>query len=207
MKVFTNSWSRFYVVIVLFFSLSLLITKPFSYSFAQEKTKVRSKQKRTGSAYDKLNISKKVSIKEMVYLALRQSDHIRIQQLEIIKSDTQLRKNNSQYAPRLESGWQVEKRKDRYSNSLTRKAEVETRKVYLKAKKLFSSGTYFETEASDNRISSGRTNNPAFASFAQNDTFSPATLHTTNLSVLLRQELLKNSFGYVHRRQNQNFRK
>ena len=132
---------------------------------------------------------------------LDRSDPVRLQQLEILKSDTDLRKSNSVYAPVLESGWQKQISKKRYTNSFTSGDTTETTKTYIKAKKLFSSGTYFETEAADTYRSSAEINNPAFGSLSSSgDVFSPAKLHTTNLGIVLRQELLRNAFGYNSRR-------
>ncbi len=174
-----------------------LVPNPFFHVSAQEK-----KPQNQLKPQRDVPTAKALTLKEVVHLVLNKSHQVHIQQLDIIKSDTELRKNNSQYSPSIESGWQVGKRKDRFSNSLTSKNETDTSSLYLRAKKLFSSGTYFETEVSDNRVGRGTVDNPAFNSFSSGDTFSPPTLHTTKLSLVLRQELLKNAFGYAQRRQN-----
>ena len=144
------------------------------------------------------------SMKELIKLVLERSDPVRIQRLEILKSDTALRKSNSIYAPVLESGMQKQFTKQRYTNSFVSGDTTEITKSYIKAKKLFSSGTYFETEAADIYRSSEEVNNPAFTNLGSaSGVFTPAKLHTTNLSIVLRQELLKNVFGYNSRRNEQ----
>ena len=145
--------------------------------------------------------AKSLSMRALIRLVLDKSDPVRIRQLEILKSDTDLRKSNSIYAPTLEGGLQKQVTKKRYTNSFTSGDTTEVTRAYIKAKKLFSSGTYFETEAADNYVSSEEVNNPAFSNInSGGDIFSPAKLHTTNLSIVLRQELLRNAFGYNFRR-------
>ena len=186
-----SSFPSLSVVLVFILSLGFLFLFPFTGRILGE----GGSESRNGGKV------KRFSVKELIALVLDRSDPVRIQQLEILKSDTDLRKSNSIYAPALESGWQKRVTKKRYTNSFTSGDTTETTRSYIKAKKLFSSGTYFETEVADNYISSEEVNNPAFSSLGSADSiFSPAKLHTTNLSLVLRQELLKNAFGHNFRR-------
>ena len=148
-----------------------------------------------------------LNIGEMLRLVLKNNADVILKKLELAKADTALRKDNSAYAPSLEGGWQKQITKKRYTNSFTTGDTVERSKVYLKAKKLFSTGTYFEAEIADSRIGSEQIDSP-FSSpnsatpFPSN-IFSPSTLHTSELSIVLRQELLKNAFGVNQRRRTQ----
>lgn len=165
------------------------------------KKEVYPQEKKNQSQFRKKSKQSGLSMKELITLVLDRSDLVRIQQLEILKFDTALRKSNSVYAPVLESALQRQVTKNRYTNSFTSGNTRETTKAYIKAKKLFRSGTYFETELSDTYTSSEEVSNPAFSNISSApDMFTPAKLHSTNLGIVLRQELLKNAFGYNSRR-------
>ncbi len=151
----------------------------------------------------KLNARKPIDIGDMLRFVLKNNVAVHLEKLEIQKSDTEIQKDDSQYTPTIESGWQKQLTKRRYTNSFTTGDTVETNRLYLKAKKQFSTGTYFEVEIADNRIGSETIDNPTFRSFASSDVFSPSTLHTSDLSIVLRQELLKNTFGYASRKNTQ----
>ena len=148
---------------------------------------------------------KNLPLSQIVRLILENSTTIRIHQLKILKLDTDLLKNDSFYTPKLESGWEKKQRKNRYTNSFTRGDTVNSDKIYLRAKKEFQTGTYFEAELSNNHVRSKTTADSAINSFSgdTSNIFSPATLHTSGLRVILRQELLKNAFGYSQRRSEQ----
>ncbi len=157
---------------------------------------------------DKKGRLKALSLQQIVRLVLEKNSQVHIQQLEIIKSDTALLKDEAQYSPVLEGGLTKRIYKNRYSGSFTSGNRVEENRVYLKAKKLFSSGTYFELEASDSRTGAEETDDALGGLGAVGgdsnfeEIFPPATLHVTALTLLLRQELLKNAFGYSQRRIN-----
>ena len=194
-------------IIILIGTITFLISPLLS----QKKTKTKPKiqniedQKSTPPKPISKDTSKEIlfisSIEEVVRLILNNSDATRLKQLEILKADTGLRKTNSPYAPSIASGWQRQKTKNRYTNSFTSGDTTEIDSYFLKAKRLFSSGTYFEVQIADIYKKSDEIENPLFPSTSDtSDIFSPATLHSTQLSVVLKQELLKNAFGYSHRR-------
>ena len=147
---------------------------------------------------------KNLTLEKAIQFVLDRSITVRLEQLEILKSDINLRKENAKFNPVLEGGQENQVTKLRYTNSFTSGDTIKKNKTYLRAKKLFSTGTYFETEVFQNRQKSEEIVNPAFANITggDNDIFTPSSLYTTGLKLVLRQELLRNGFGYVDRRKN-----
>jgi outer membrane protein TolC len=151
-----------------------------------------------------------LSMEQTIRLVLDNNNQVRIQQLEILKSDTDLLKDESQYAPVLEGGYQSNyKRDQKYPGYLTQGNIQDTDRLYGKVKQLFQSGTYFEAEVSDSRFDSNRNEGDFGQSITGGggDLLRPQRpLHTGALTFVLRQELLKNAFGYNQRRLNDIYR-
>ena len=139
---------------------------------------------------------------EVVKLVLKNNLTLKLQQLEILKSDTALKKDNAKYAPVLGLEYQGLRKIDKPSGATAFSGDkTYNDKIAASVKKLFSSGTYFEVEVSDTRYDSN-----AGESLSDQGTFlaqlaSPA-LHTGEVKVLLSQELVKNAFGYSQRKLN-----
>ncbi|MDH5654823.1 MAG: TolC family protein [Spirochaetia bacterium] len=158
--------------------------------------------------YSKLPVGKdgkpsRLTLEEIVQLVLENNTMVRIQKLELVKSDTELMKDESKYAPILGMGYQGSQRKDKpLPSSVFSGTKTYTDRYYANISKLFSSGTYFQLEVSDTRFDSN-----AGESFLAQSSFAGSLaqppLHTGALTVVLRQELLKNSFGYNQRRMNE----
>ena len=144
-----------------------------------------------------------LSIREVLRFLLENNDDINIQQLELLKSDSEQKKNDSAYAPILGTGGSWRRNKQRYTNSFTSGDTTDFYSFYLRAKKEFITGTYFETELENRHRGSEAITNQQFGTLGESDVFTPARLHTSALNVVLRQELLKNAFGYNYRRQDQ----
>ncbi|MCB1175558.1 MAG: TolC family protein [Leptospiraceae bacterium] len=149
---------------------------------------------------------KALTMEETIRIVLDNNDEIALQQLEILKSDTDLLKDESQYSPILEGGVQqaktVNKKYPKYADSGN---ITDTTYSYAKLKQLFKSGTYFELEGSDTRYdtNAGEVDLLDQLQGSGGDIFRPMRpLHTGALKVVLQQELLKNAFGFNQQRLN-----
>lgn len=143
-----------------------------------------------------------LTLDQVVHLVLDNNRTVQLQQLEIIKSDTDLMKENSKYAPVLGFSYQGYEKQDKLTPlSYFQGTKLNQDTYETTISKLFSSGTYFQVGASDSRYDT----NAGEGLIYQGTLFSSLAmppLWTGALSVLLRQELLKNSFGYSQRRIN-----
>ncbi|MCB1308945.1 MAG: TolC family protein [Leptospiraceae bacterium] len=148
-----------------------------------------------------------LSMSDTIRLVLDNNTAVRIQQLQILKSDTPLLKDEAQYSPVLEGGYESSTTVDKKYPGYNAEGNVEDiGRAYAKFKKLFSTGTYFEIEASDTRYDTNRNEADALEQYAGagGDPLRPQRpLHTGALTVVLQQELLKNAFGHNQRRLNE----
>lgn len=145
----------------------------------------------------------RLSLEEIVRMVLENNNLVRIQQLEILKADTELLKEDAKYAPKIGASYEgYEKREKPTASTIFSgdKINQDTYKAYVN--KLFSSGTYFQLEASDTRFDSNAGDSLALAGTTFSRLSQPP-LHTGALTVTLRQELMKNAFGYSQRRINE----
>lgn len=146
---------------------------------------------------------KPLTLRETIKLVLDNNNSVRIQQLEILKSDTELLKEESKYTPKVDFTYQSLVRKDVPTPQTLFSGTQTNQDAYiLGLEKLFETGTYFRVEGSDTRFDNNAGEdvtalfNPLISSLAQ------PPLHTGALKVILQQELLKNAFGYSQRRIN-----
>lgn len=151
-----------------------------------------------------------LSLEDTIRMVLANNNVLRIRQLEILKSDTDLIKDEARYAPVLEAGYQSQDTINRRTPGyLSTGNETSTDVVYARFKKLFVSGTYFEVGASDTRFESNRNSGTLVDTFSGGggDPLRPSRpLHIGALTFVLQQELLRNSFGYAQRRLNEIYR-
>ncbi len=147
-----------------------------------------------------------LSMEQTIRLVLDNNNLVRIQQLEILKADTELLKDEARYSPVLEGGYQGQNsRSFKYPGYLSQGNIEDTDRIYAKLSKLFETGTYFEAEVSDTRFDSNRNEGDFLENLVGGggDPLRPQRpLHTGALTFVLRQELLKNAFGYSQRRLN-----
>lgn len=151
-----------------------------------------------------------LTIEETIRLVLDNNNLVRIRQLEILKSDTQLLKDEARYSPVLEGGYQSRDTTNQpFPGFLNQGNIIDTDRLYAKYKQLFVTGTYFELEAADSRIDTNRNEGNIFESIAGNggDPLRPARpLHEGALTIVLQQELLRNAFGANQMRLNEIYR-
>lgn len=144
----------------------------------------------------------RLTLEQIVRMVLDNNNLVRIQQLEILKADTELLKEDAKYAPKVGASYEGYEKRDKATASTIfsgDKINQDTYKAYIN--KLFSTGTYFQLEASDSRFDSNAGDSAALAGTTFSRLSQPP-LHTGALTVTLRQELLKNAFGYSQRRIN-----
>ena len=143
-----------------------------------------------------------LTLQEAVTLLLDHNSDLRLQRLELLKADTEEMKNDSQYTPIVGLKYQGLKKKDKPLGSTVFTGTETTSDTYAASvKKLFSSGTYFEVEASHQRYDSNAGESAAVAGTLLAQLAQPP-LYSGALKVVLRQELARNSFGYSQRRLN-----
>ncbi len=147
-----------------------------------------------------------LSMEQIVKMVLENNNLVRIQQLEILKSDTDLMKDESKYAPKIGGSYEgYEKRDKPQSSTLFSGDKVFQDKYTAYANKLFSTGTYFEVQGTDTRFDSNAGESASVQGTLLSKLAQPS-LHTGALTFTLRQELLKNSFGYSQRKLNDIYR-
>ena len=143
-----------------------------------------------------------LTLAEAVNLLLEHNSELRLQRLELLKADTEEKKNDSQYTPIVGLKYQGLKKKDKPLGSTVFTGTETTSDTYAASvKKLFSSGTYFEVEASHQRYDTNAGESAAVQGTLLAQLAQPP-LYSGVLKVILRQELARNSFGYSQRRLN-----
>jgi len=119
-----------------------------------------------------------------------------IQKLEIIKSDTALKKESSPYTPKIAAGYegQMTKSPDIPATMLQgTRAFSDT--YFLSLSKQFRTGTQLEVTGYDTRIDNNLGERPEDKGTLM-ESFSSPPLHTSGVRVSLSQELLRNYFGF-----------
>lgn len=145
-----------------------------------------------------------LSLEETIRMVLDNNSLVQIQQLEILKSDTEYLKDESKYAPVLGFGYQGYEKIDKETPSTTFSGtRMNQDKVYANVSKLFSTGTYFQLEVSDTRFDTNAGESTAAQSSSLLSRLAQPPLHTGALTLVLRQELVRNGFGYTQRRLNE----
>jgi len=138
-----------------------------------------------------------LSMKQTIQLVLNNNTSVRIQQLEILKSDTELLKDESQYTPKVDFSFQSYVNKQKQTPSTIFQGTKTNQDTYTAGiEKLFRSGTYFRLEGSDTRLDTNAGEGTAAQSNPLLSQLAQPPLHTGAVKILLQQELLKNAFGY-----------
>lgn len=144
-----------------------------------------------------------LTMEETVRLVLDNNNAVRLQQLEILQADTELARDLAQYAPTIGAAYEgMESREKPTPSTLFSGDRMTTDRYSAYINKLFRTGTYFQVEVSDSRFDSNAGENIALQG-TDLARISQPPLHTGALSIMIRQELLRNSFGYSQRRMNQ----
>ncbi len=138
-----------------------------------------------------------LSMKQTIQLVLNNNTSVRIQQLEILKSDTELLKDESQYTPKVDFSFESYVNKQKQTPSTIFQGTQTNQDTYTAGiEKLFRSGTYFRLEGSDTRLDTNAGEGSAAQSNSLLSQLAQPPLHTGAVRILLQQELLKNAFGY-----------
>ncbi len=144
-----------------------------------------------------------LSLDEVVQLLLQHNSDLRLQRLELLKADTEEKKNDSQYSPIVGLKYQGLRKTDKaLGSTIFTGTETTSDTVAASVRKLFSSGTYFEVEASHQRYDTNAGESAAVQGTLLAQLAQPP-LYTGALKVVLRQELARNAFGYSQRRLNE----
>ena len=149
-----------------------------------------------------------LTMEETIKLVLQNNNLVRLQQLEIVKADTDLIKEEAKYTPKIDLKAQNYEKTDKMLPSSIFSGTRITQNTYSAGiEKLFESGTFLRLEGSDTRFDSNAgegiaaMSNPLLSQLAQ------PPMHTGAVTVSLQQELLKNAFGYSQKRLNEIARK
>ena len=194
----------FLILALLLSSSSLLAEKKKKQTLSKVKKVLLPLDPKTGRPFP-------LSLKQVLLLVAENNQTILNRQLEVLTSDTELKKSRAPYTPILKTGVDYNYQRNRYSNSFTSGNVQQRVDVTASISKSFRSGTYFEAGVSNRLLRSSTPDNtslpPSFAASGSfDDIFTPANLNHTALSLTLSQELLKNAFGYSQRRQDKIYR-
>ncbi|MCM8814657.1 MAG: TolC family protein [Candidatus Omnitrophica bacterium] len=141
----------------------------------------------------------KLTTKEAVQRALQNNPEIKSNIFELGKADTNFLKAESKYSWRLIAG--VDSKKsilpDNQLNFFSG-TKISDDKIFAGIEKIFTTGTYFKVEVSNNRFDSNAFEDP----IRNAGTFRALALpplYTGAITVTLSQDLLKNTFGVQDR--------
>ncbi|MCB1157267.1 MAG: TolC family protein [Leptospiraceae bacterium] len=175
---------------------SIFITSPLS----AEKTldeKINSL-----SENEKPKEAKKVtlkSIEQVVKLAVENSAKIRSARYELMRSDSEYLKSQSQYSWRVLGNLDAQKQKLPFNQAnIFSGTKTSTDTISAGIDKRFETGTYVKLEASTMRFDSNAFEN-ASTTPAAFSALAIGPLYTGKLTATLSQDLLKNAFGYLER--------
>ncbi len=149
-----------------------------------------------------------LTMEETVRLVLRNNNTVRLQQLEIIKADTDLIKEEAKYKPKIDFKAQNYQKTDKtLPSTIFTGTKIQQNTFTAGMDWAFKTGTFMRIEGSDTRYDSNAgegsiaLTNSLLASLAQ------PPIHTGSVSIKLQQELLKNAFGYSQKRLSEIARK
>lgn len=142
-----------------------------------------------------------LSLKEVVEIVVYNSNAIKLQKLEIIKSDTDIKKEESKYAPVLDFKYQNYERIDKLLPQATFTGTKINQEVFsLGIQKLFETGTFLRVEGSDTKFDTNAGETPLAATNPILQQLRQPPIHTAAIRILFQQDLLKNGFGYSQKR-------
>ncbi len=142
-----------------------------------------------------------LSIEEVVKLVIYNSNLVKMQQLELIKSDTDLKKEESKYAPVLDFKFQsYEKIDKQLPQTIFQGTKINQDTYTLGIQKIFETGTFFRIEGSDTRFDSNAGEGIIAATNPILQQIKQPPLHTGAIKIIFQQDLLKNAFGYSQKR-------
>ncbi len=155
------------------------------------------------SILEKLNDknNQQLSLEEVVKIVIYNSNPVKLQQLELIKFDTDIKKEESKYAPTIDFSYQgYEKIDKQLPQSIFQGTKINQDTYTLGIQKLFESGTFFRIEGSDTRFDSNSGEGAIAATNPILQQLKQPPLHTGALKFIFQQDLLKNAFGYSQKR-------
>jgi outer membrane protein TolC len=120
----------------------------------------------------------------------------RMQQLEILKSDTALKKESSAYTPKIAAGYEgKDTRNPNIPATMLQGTRAFSDTYFLSFSKQFRTGTTIEVKGYDARVDNNLGERPEDKGTLLENFGSPP-LHTSGIQVTLGQELLRNYFGF-----------
>lgn len=142
-----------------------------------------------------------LTMEETIRLVLTNNNSVRMQQLEIVKSDTDLKKEESRYAPKVDFKASYGQREDKLlPATIFQGTRIQQNAYTAGVEKVFESGTYARVEGSDTRFDSNAGEGLTAMSSSLLSQLAQPPMHTGAVSLMLQQELMKNAFGYSQRR-------
>jgi outer membrane protein TolC len=142
-----------------------------------------------------------LTLKEAVQKAIENSPDVKNNTYELAKADSGFLKSQSKYSWRLVSGVDSQKSVLPFNrNNIFSGTKSTTDKIYAGVEKIFQTGTYFKVEASTVRFDSNAFEDP-FKNAVSGVGFPLAIppLYTGAITVVLSQDILRNSFGVQDR--------
>ncbi len=140
-----------------------------------------------------------LNTRQLIFLILENYDDVALQELELPKSDSDLLRSRAQYNPKLTVNVSRSVSNPRYANSLTSVPPITQDSLLFSYRQLFVTGTTVETGVIFDQNRARSSTNPLIPQLGD-DVFAPSSLNTGQIFLTVRQELLKNAFGYTQRR-------
>lgn len=217
-------WKKFHILLLSFFFLNYCKSSNQKNIQNQEENKIEvqktiesmipsksvenSQEISQDKIINKLKENQPLSLQEVVQLVVQNNNTIKLQKLELIKSDTDLKKEDSKYAPTIDFKFQsYEKIDKQLPQTIFQGTKINQDTYSVGIQKLFESGTFFRIEGSDTRFDSNSGENALALTNPILQQLKQPPLHTGTIKILFQQDLLKNAFGYSQKRLNEIARK
>lgn len=142
-----------------------------------------------------------LTMEETIRLVLTNNNSVRMQQLEIVKSDTDLLKEEGRYTPKVDFKASYGQREDKLlPSTLFQGTKIQQNAYTAGIEKVFESGTFARLEGSETRFDSNAGEGLTAMSSSLLSQLSQPPIHNGAVALTLQQELMKNAFGYSQRR-------
>lgn len=147
-------------------------------------------------AEEQSDFLKELTLPALLQRVTERAPLARIQQLEILKSDSTLKKESSPYAPKIQAGYEgTEARNPAIPATILEGTRSYTDTYFFSLSKNFRTGTSLQLKGYDMRTDSNLGERPEdMGTLIQS--FASPPLHISGLQLTIGQELLRNYFGF-----------
>ena len=144
-----------------------------------------------------------VTIEQAIKRIVKNNIHVLKMKYEYQRSDSDEKKSKSKYSYKAIAEASIKESKLPFNRAnFFSGTKSQTNRYAAGIETMFESGTYFRVEASSTRFDSNAFEGDMYASSGFQSLGIPP-LYTGQIKALISQDLLKNSFGYAERKQNE----